>query len=238
MVWCHQATSHYLTQCLPRSASTYGVTRLQWVKILWNCLCYYCIDPIRWQIQVKNLHAMTWVYLKIFRFWRGLYMRYESCVHPRESVFDTVCALKDHSQSMEEHIRLLEKVRLEIKLLSNLLYKLHQIPKLKCFSSRLAVVSARTIEARCSVDNENVAGAAPTGDAPTTCEWSAILLPTMVHLYYRFDSTVESIVLWYGNFTLNYWGLDKMAPISQTTILDAFAWVKIIVFLLIFDWTF
>ena len=33
MAWCHQATSHYLSQCRPRSMSPYGVTRPQWVKI-------------------------------------------------------------------------------------------------------------------------------------------------------------------------------------------------------------
>ena len=27
MAWCHQATSHYLSQCWPRSLSPYGVTR-------------------------------------------------------------------------------------------------------------------------------------------------------------------------------------------------------------------
>ena len=32
MAWCHQATSHYLSQCWPRSLSSYGVTRPQWVK--------------------------------------------------------------------------------------------------------------------------------------------------------------------------------------------------------------
>ena len=30
--WCRQATSHYLSQCWPRSLSPYGVTRPQWVK--------------------------------------------------------------------------------------------------------------------------------------------------------------------------------------------------------------
>ena len=40
----------------------------------------------------------------------------------------------------------------------------------------LAVVFAQSIEARCWVENEDVVGAAPTGDAPTTCEWSTILL--------------------------------------------------------------
>ena len=39
------------------------------------------------------------------------------------------------------------------------------------------VVFAQSIEARCSVENEDVVGAAPTGDAPTTSEWSTILLP-------------------------------------------------------------
>ena len=32
MAWCHQATSHYLSQCWSRSLSPYGVTRPQWVN--------------------------------------------------------------------------------------------------------------------------------------------------------------------------------------------------------------
>ena len=35
---------------------------------------------------------------------------------------------------------------------------------------------------KCEVENEDIAGAAPTGDAPTTSEWSTILLPTKVRL--------------------------------------------------------
>ena len=51
----------------------------------------------------------------------------------------------------------------------------HQIPKLKCFSSRLAVVFVQSIDTRSS----SRAGAAPpTGDAPTTSEWWTILLHT------------------------------------------------------------
>ena len=62
--------------------------------------------------------------------------------------------------------------------------KAHQIPILKCFSFRLALVIAQFIEARCYVENEDVVGAVPTGNAPTTSEWSAIWLPTEVcHLY-------------------------------------------------------
>ena len=38
MAWCHQATSHYLSQCWPSSMSPYGVTRPQYVKnkFQWN----------------------------------------------------------------------------------------------------------------------------------------------------------------------------------------------------------
>ena len=32
MAWYCQATSHYLSQCWPRSLSPYGVTRPQWIK--------------------------------------------------------------------------------------------------------------------------------------------------------------------------------------------------------------
>ena len=30
MAWCRQATSHYMSQCWPRSLSSYGVTKPQW----------------------------------------------------------------------------------------------------------------------------------------------------------------------------------------------------------------
>ena len=60
---------------------------------------------------------------------------------------------------------------------------------LKRFSSRLAVVCAQSIEARCWVENEDVVGAVPTGDAPTTSEWSTILLPIKARLILE--------VLWY-----------------------------------------
>ena len=32
MVWCHQASSHYLSQCWPKCMSPYGITRPQWVN--------------------------------------------------------------------------------------------------------------------------------------------------------------------------------------------------------------
>ena len=46
----------------------------------------------------------------------------------------------------------------------------------------LQLSSDQSIETRCQIENEDVVGAAPSGDAPTTSEWSAILLPTQVRL--------------------------------------------------------
>ena len=43
-------------------------------------------------------------------------------------------------------------------------------------------MSNPSIEASCYVENGDVAGATPTGNAPTTSEWSTILLPTKVQL--------------------------------------------------------
>ena len=45
MAWCRQATSHYLSQCWPRSLSPYGVTRPQWVKHIARLYHIYHIIP-------------------------------------------------------------------------------------------------------------------------------------------------------------------------------------------------
>ena len=60
-----------------------------------------------------------------------------------------------------------------VYLSSNIWYKLHQIPKLKCYSSCL-----------CSIHWSQVCNREWrwTGDAPTTSEWSTILLRAKVHL--------------------------------------------------------
>ena len=41
MAWCRQATSHYLSQCWPRSLSAYGITKLQWVNFWHRLHCWY-----------------------------------------------------------------------------------------------------------------------------------------------------------------------------------------------------
>ena len=44
----------------------------------------------------------------------------------------------------------------------------------------------------CQVENEDLVGAAPTGDAPTASKWSTILLPNKVRLMLE--------VLWYVQY--------------------------------------
>ena len=39
-----------------------------------------------------------------------MYNRFENGIHPRDQVSDILAAARDHSSSLEDHIRLLEKV--------------------------------------------------------------------------------------------------------------------------------
>ena len=59
---------------------------------------------------------------------------------------------------------------------TGLYHKAYQIPELKCFSSRLTVVFAQSIEAMCLVENENL------GDARASIKCLTILLSTKVWL--------------------------------------------------------
>ncbi|XP_077983643.1 phosphatidylinositol-3,5-bisphosphate 3-phosphatase MTMR6-like [Glandiceps talaboti] len=44
-----------------------------------------------------------------FKFWRGMYNRFDNGIHPRESLQDVLSAMKDHSTSLEDHVTFLEK---------------------------------------------------------------------------------------------------------------------------------
>ena len=77
MAWCHQAISHYLSQCWPRSLLPYGVTRPQWV----NVLIY-----IHQQHVSINFHMITsMVYCKIAVSALQTYWRY--CIHTLRNWF-------------------------------------------------------------------------------------------------------------------------------------------------------
>ena len=72
MAWCHQATSHYLHQCWPRSLSPYGITRPQWVKIS------FCQILLIWIIHSCALNSSVYVIhfnnsVDYIAHWRFLY---------------------------------------------------------------------------------------------------------------------------------------------------------------------
>ena len=62
MAWCRQATSHYLSQCWPRSVSPYGVTRAQWVNpyVCTNITFYKCTG---WFVLIPRPSIIDIVYL-------------------------------------------------------------------------------------------------------------------------------------------------------------------------------
>ena len=62
MTWCRQATNHYPSQCWPRSLSSYGVTRPQWVKnAIGNSVIWIVIPVIH-----KPWRHFTWRVLYMY----------------------------------------------------------------------------------------------------------------------------------------------------------------------------
>ena len=61
MAWCRQATSHYLSQCWPRSMSPNGVTRPQWVNLqmIWIWLLTLTMGRIN-DLTLGRLVAPLW----------------------------------------------------------------------------------------------------------------------------------------------------------------------------------
>ena len=78
MAWCRQATSHYLSQCCPRSLSPYGVTRPQWVKdttelnvkykIYRESLIDWIVFVSRWHMSFRSYQSSLRVFWE-FRIW-------------------------------------------------------------------------------------------------------------------------------------------------------------------------
>ena len=56
MAWCRQAASPYLSQCWPRSVTSYGATTSQWIKMLALLATFRHYDSVSWQIssEFKN----------------------------------------------------------------------------------------------------------------------------------------------------------------------------------------
>ncbi|KAF2896064.1 hypothetical protein ILUMI_10108 [Ignelater luminosus] len=84
---------------------------------LWGYMDYHLneyINPVYLEdetpgILVPNLCPQN------IKFWRGMYCRFESGVHPREPLGDLLLATCDHSHSLEDHIKYLTKKITSIK---------------------------------------------------------------------------------------------------------------------------
>ena len=66
MAWCHQATSHYLNQCWPRSPMPYGVTRPQWIQYEYTQLCSVHYQTCYHHVNVCGLWGWMWNALDIW----------------------------------------------------------------------------------------------------------------------------------------------------------------------------
>ena len=87
MAWCHQATSHYLSQCSPRSLSPYGVTRPQWVKsnsckIVFMWMPQNTFDDMSILVQVMAWCCQAGLILSIFI---GLWLGYINTLRLRQN---------------------------------------------------------------------------------------------------------------------------------------------------------
>ena len=83
MAWCRQATSHYLSQCLSRSLSLYGVSRPQWVNKS-ACLGKCKLFALLW----KSSYCVSWYpcvsshfACKIFSENKNIYLHIISFLH-------------------------------------------------------------------------------------------------------------------------------------------------------------
>ena len=71
VVWCRQATNHYLSQYWPRSISPYGITRPQYVNSLWpsDAICWHRSGSTLAQVMACGLmapsHSLNQCWLKL-----------------------------------------------------------------------------------------------------------------------------------------------------------------------------
>ena len=154
MVWRHQAKRHKLNQCWQGTMAQCVASRPKCVKI----------KPI-------NNHFWRRASLCFCMFLKYYFQQSIQCV-----------GIDMKLQYIFTFRQTIECNKYSNNSVINMTY-CHQIPKLKWFPCRFAVAFVQSIEAMCQVENEDVVGAVPTGDAATTSKWSTIaILPTKVWL--------------------------------------------------------
>ena len=73
MAWCHQATSHYLSQCWPRSLSPYNVSRPQWVKShgIYCLPAFKASNRLTLVLNFISKHKNIFAFSTISQYWYG-----------------------------------------------------------------------------------------------------------------------------------------------------------------------
>lgn len=92
---------------------------------------------------------------QLIQFWRGMYSRFESGVHPREPICDLLLSSRDHSASLEDHVQYLTK---HISNIKNLISK-----SAKRLQGSTATVTSST-SAASKTEAEAVDGTSETSD--------------------------------------------------------------------------
>ena len=209
MAWCRQATSHYLSQCWPRSMSPHGVTRPQWVNHIH--LCLFCSRTRSGKASVTVVGSRrVWSQRSLTSRLRRLRSHAWCRIWPSSS---------DPTRCRRTHGDACSVISLQIQTLTDqegegtwwdfVYYKSHPIPKLV-----LHLSLPYSMKPGVRVENKDVVGAAPTGYASTTSDWSTILLPTDVQLilqvlWYSYPNSDRVIVTklckWHCCSALSYW---------------------------------
>ena len=74
MAWCRQATSHYLSQCWPRSLTPYAITRPQWVNWFCNWTLSFMKKDFNSSLPGQNGRHLQTVFQMHLREWKVLYV--------------------------------------------------------------------------------------------------------------------------------------------------------------------
>ena len=77
-------------------------------------------------------------------------------------------------------------------------------------------------------DNEDVVGAAPTGDAPTASDWSAIILPTRVCLILTV-SPIRPLETYFSEMMLEIWNIALKKSIWKFCVQNSSHFVKALI---------
>ena len=83
MAWCRQATSHYLSQCWPRSLSPYGVTSPQWFMSIYkkiDSVIMHCTWAMPWDLKVGKFRSQIMSFIRLHHI-DGLMQKHVTPVH-------------------------------------------------------------------------------------------------------------------------------------------------------------